>query len=252
VFGFEERWQLSTGTSLRLQSDTLVLFKLAQPSVVWLGRRRDEPGAYLLQPGVWLLAQSSKDFLRFESATPYKRVKTASLCSLLAFVDTAMPNGDHLFSVSSAQWVSIPKGAAECVERFESWLLGQALSGDNPLLAWLRTQEAYSLLIYLLNNYRSSGQLKELCMKYGVSYSYFRKLCRDMLGVAAKSKLREWRAAKSVLDIVEGRGSILEIALRNGYASASHIASDLKREFGIKPTAFINAEQLLMLDDNAT
>jgi len=251
--GVDEQWQTLRRGPLGVQANTLLLFELDAPAEVGLDEPRGVVSKLALEGGTWLLAVAGKYTLAIAPGTAYKRVAVSSACTLLAFLDTAGATAscDERQAASATRVLTaVPKAVGESSKAFECWLLQHSLTSPRSLLLhWLRAQEAYSLVHYLLNNYCASGQLKDLCEKYGVSYSHFRKLCRDFLGMPAKTKLREWRAAKSVLDIVEGRGSILEVALSNGYASASHIANDIKREFGLKPTMFAKAEQLLLLKE---
>lgn len=64
---------------------------------------------------------------------------------------------------------------------------------------------------------------------YGVSYTHFRRLCSRALGGKAKSELRNWRMAQSLLNSVEGHENITQLAVNHGYSSPSHFSSEIKR-----------------------
>jgi AraC-like DNA-binding protein len=71
-----------------------------------------------------------------------------------------------------------------------------------------------------------------------VSESHFRRLCRRALGRGLKRELRQWRAANAVLDVVESRDSMTDVAISNGFASSSHFSREIRDLFGISPCQF--------------
>lgn len=125
----------------------------------------------------------------------------------------------------------------------ERWLLSQnQILPDEmaELAAFLRRTEWYWLIRYLLNESLNNGKLNELGARYGLSYSHFRRLCRNALGNSAKSEMRGWRIARALLDVVEEGQNLTQIAMRYGYASSSHLSNDIRDAFGVSPRGLWN------------
>lgn len=125
----------------------------------------------------------------------------------------------------------------------EQWMLGNyqsAPSQMNALAVFLRQTECYCLIRFLLNESVNNGKLNVLGARYGLSYSHFRRLCRNALGNSAKNELRGWRIARALLDMVEERQSLTEVAMRYGYASSSHLSNDVRDAFGVSPRGIWN------------
>jgi len=175
-------------------------------------------------------------------------MEEGDLCCILAFVDTALhPVKDSQSAPVELCCQSVPVEAISSAAQLGHWLTLQVMQGDanNELLHHLRRQESYALASYLLKSPLNGAHLNELCVKYGLSYTHFRRLCRRSLGGAIKARLRAWRAARTVLDIIDSDQSILEIAVDNGYTSASHVSTDIKQLFGFTPRTARNARNLL-------
>ncbi|OON41073.1 hypothetical protein BTJ39_03640 [Izhakiella australiensis] len=102
---------------------------------------------------------------------------------------------------------------------------------------FLRKKEAYWMVRYLLPHRCSPKKVLTLCKEYGFSYSYFRRIVNNFFGMTAKKKLLSWRVSQTVLDIIDGRDKITDIALQNGFASSSHASTTIKKELGLKPLA---------------
>ncbi|QND85692.1 Type III secretion thermoregulatory protein LcrF/VirF [Chromobacterium vaccinii] len=177
----------------------------------------------------------------------FHAVRLEPLAKLLAFIDEA----HALAPVNEA-------GRCGCLllddlsiwsekRRCEYWFLRQLLEPTEPfatLLALLRRNESYWLVRFLLSNSECGGKLQMLGDRYGVSSSHFRRLCRLALGNAAKTTLRDWRAARSLLDAVESKESLTRLALKHGYASAAHFSNEIKDLYGVSPRALSNLIQL--------
>ncbi|WP_336192493.1 helix-turn-helix domain-containing protein [Hafnia paralvei] len=121
----------------------------------------------------------------------------------------------------------------------------------NELYKTLRRRESYGLIKFLLTSVikdskeKKAIKIQDLCKEYGVSNSYFRRLCVKNLTCAAKVQINSWRGAYSVLDIIESSKDINSIAYHNGYASSSHFSSDIKSNFGLTPKQFRVIEGIL-------
>jgi len=119
------------------------------------------------------------------------------------------------------------------------------------LFSFVRNVESYWIAHFLLSQVMNedkesdSHKIGNASKIYGVSESYFRKLCHHAFTRGPKKQLRLWRAAHSALQLIEKDNSIAAIAGNNGYASASHFSSEIKSLFGITPREFKKLEGLL-------
>ncbi|WP_200885967.1 helix-turn-helix domain-containing protein [Aeromonas hydrophila] len=123
--------------------------------------------------------------------------------------------------------------------------------GLENLFSFVRNVESYWIAKFLLSRIMNENDESD-CHKignaskiYGVSESYFRKLCNDAFTQGPKKQLRLWRAARSALQLIEKDNSISSIAGNNGYASSSHFSSEIKSLFGITPREFKKLGSLL-------
>ncbi|MGF6265257.1 AraC-like DNA-binding protein [Paraburkholderia youngii] len=124
------------------------------------------------------------------------------------------------------------------VWNFEPWLISRAVRSDPrdvPLFDFLRAQETYGLVRFLLDEGAGVTSIAALSQRYGVSESHFRRLCRQALGRGLKLELRQWRAAMAVLDVVEGSESFTSLASRHGFSSSAHFSREIKNLFGFSP-----------------
>lgn len=119
------------------------------------------------------------------------------------------------------------------------------------LYHFIRQRESYWIVNYLLslivsgNGDAMNNKIQEVSKRYGVSESYFRKLCHRYLKRGAKGQMRIWRAAYCALQLIEGNSSISVIAQDNGYSSSSHFSMEMKSFFGITPKNFRALEGFL-------
>lgn len=119
------------------------------------------------------------------------------------------------------------------------------------LFSFVRNVESYWIAHFLLSQVMNedkesdSHKIGNASKIYGVSESYFRKLCHHAFTRGPKKQLRLWRAAHSALQLIEKDHSIAAIAGNNGYASSSHFSSEIKSLFGITPREFKKLEGLL-------
>ena len=119
------------------------------------------------------------------------------------------------------------------------------------MFSFIRNVESYWISHFLLSQVMNedkesdSHKIGNASKIYGVSESYFRKLCHHAFTRGPKKQLRLWRAAHSALQLIEKDNSISAIAGNNGYASSSHFSSEIKSLFGITPREFKKLEGLL-------
>jgi AraC-like DNA-binding protein len=124
-------------------------------------------------------------------------------------------------------------------------LIGSIAKPDNhcikQLSAFIRNIESYWITYFLLSRFMDvekkgeNFKLSSASSDYGVSETYFRKLCRNAFIFGPKKQLRIWRAAQSALQLIEKDISIEMVAMDNSYASSSHFTSEMKSIFGITP-----------------
>lgn len=121
----------------------------------------------------------------------------------------------------------------------------------DSLFVFVRNVESYWISHFLLSQVMNEDKesdthkIYNASKVYGVSESYFRKLCHHAFTRGPKKQLRIWRAANSALQLIEKDNSIAMIAGDNGYASSSHFSSEIKSHFGITPREFKKLEGLL-------
>jgi len=111
-----------------------------------------------------------------------------------------------------------------------------------PILQAIDKLESYWIARFLLSQALNADEdqqhVSEYGKRYGLSPSYFRKLCLSIFNDSPKKKLRLWRAARSVLQLIEVNAPISRIANDNGYCSSSHFASEIRMIFGVAPREF--------------
>jgi|GEM_PF-1177235 len=196
-----------------------------------------------------VIASAKRLRATLDTQREYRVVPEGDLCCILAFIDTALnPDIGEMPLNDSICLQTAPSGALENADRLSHWLVLEVMqcSSDNVLLHYLRRQESYALTKYLLQSRGDYVHLNELCVNYGLSYSHFRRLCRRPLGQGTKARLRAWRAARTLLEIIESDRKIFDIAVENGYTSSSHVSNDIKQLFGFTPRTARNAGYLLL------
>ncbi|RJL48609.1 helix-turn-helix domain-containing protein [Pectobacterium carotovorum] len=132
-----------------------------------------------------------------------------------------------------------------------SYRLRQREDSIDDMFTFVRNIESYWIAYFLLSQLMSDEKSRDMskiynvCKIYGVSESYFRKLCNNAFSCGPKKQLRLWRAASSALQLIEKNKSISIVAGDNGYASSSHFSSEIKSLFGITPREFKRLEGFL-------
>lgn len=195
------------------------------------------------EPGDWLLLLNRVEVRVLEGALSLYPLRFEALSKLLAFIDESR-NIDE-FDLPLC-WVPLKLqdvAVWQDRKRSEYWFLQQILDPSpafNHLLALLRHSESYWLIRFLLTQSACQITLQKLGERYGVSYSHFRRLCRHALGSGAKAELRDWRMARSLLDVVERQENMTQVAIKHGYSSSSHFSNDIKELLGVSPRSLSN------------
>ncbi|KVM73936.1 AraC family transcriptional regulator [Burkholderia ubonensis] len=193
----------------------------------------DSDRSLIVASSDWVKIESENGLWRFQKIPLFEAAK------LLAFLET-----------STGTKSSLPRSTGNVVTyassdlniwKFEGWLIEHVANHDlhaGGVLDFLRAQESYGLVRFLLEEGESARTVGSLGEQYGVSASHFRRLCRRALGNGLKRELRMWRAARAVLRIVESGDSMTEVAMSNGFSSSSHFSREIKDLFGISPCQF--------------
>lgn len=173
------------------------------------------------------------------------------IAKLFAFIDAAKivpPGNEKYHTLDVEPQFVFPTESAKSNDKIETQIINAVLRQDqslNMLWAAIRAHESYWISSHLLSEISEGNRVEDIRSQYGVSSSHFRRLCKQHLGINAKGQLRAWRVCISVLQIIESDQSLSNIAVNNGYASASHFAKDVKSFFGFTPSEFRALEWLL-------
>lgn len=207
---------------------------------------RSSPQGRTLSPDPWVIVSPRKLFILLDPTRRVELVDVGSLCCVLAFADLALGIRMQHDAPAPLTLESLPHGHCASLRAMQHWLVLQVMRGeDSALIDHLRRTESYRVVSYLLQEQTDPGHLKTRSHRYGVSYSYFRRLCSRALGGKVKPRLSQWRAARSALALIDGGASVLDIALANGYSCSSHISRDIRKSFGLTPTELRRAHDLL-------
>ena len=235
--------------SVLFGAGTMLLINEGSSCRLSLQRPMRDPEIIDLNRGGHLLVTTQQATAALRGARTCQFIDENRLSQMPAFVDAALGVPERQTApVQIVTIQSLPREIAADSGRLEHWLALEVMRGgsNQPLIAHLRRQEAYLLTSYLLRSPPGDcAQLNQLCKRYGLSYSHFRRLCCRALGGAPKPRLRIWRASRALLDLLDGERPVLRVALENGYTSASHISIDIKQLFGVTPRMVKNASTLL-------
>lgn len=176
-------------------------------------------------------------------------IDIAALAKLQAFLDAAQAEAGQDSAIANQPPMLIATDFPAALDAsnwsaIERWFLAQSVKAENRadtdfsyIAAVLRSTEYYKLVRFLLSQ-PASRSMHDLAADYGLSYSHFRKLCRDALGRGGKAEFQYWRNVRALLDMVDtagGHSSLTDVALRQGFASSSHFSDAMKGQFGIAP-----------------
>lgn len=188
---------------------------------------------------LWLPRRESGWSVR---AAQIETLNLDTLAGFAAFADGGVISRDHSQPMQDVhmQPISVPLALEGPYERqaFEVAFTRKMMDADlsmRRLMALLRGRESYTLAAYLIENC-GDARLKVLSSNYGLSYSHFRRMSRLMLGDGTKRRMREWRAARAVLELATTDYELIDIAMGNGYSSAAHFSREIRGIFGLPPT----------------
>ncbi|HEC8328003.1 TPA: AraC family transcriptional regulator [Providencia rettgeri] len=171
----------------------------------------------------------------------------SELVEILAVIDTAMKQSflvkkdkNTLISESVKEYILLDETLSESYS-VKNIVVDLIIREHPEFDAWcntLRKFEAYGMMRFILSAAQSdkNANINQLCVRYGVSASYFRQLYRENFNKTAKRKIMSVRMANAILQLIESESSILDVGLEAGYCSASHFTNDLKKELGLTPS----------------
>jgi len=174
-------------------------------------------------------------------------IPKAALVKLQVFIDLGNALNDQ--RLNQAPWAALPvtHQTVQSESALERWYIEQAMTGGMAYQAFasvLRHSESYGLVHFLLEQGTHSEKLSTLALRYGVSVSHFRRLCRQALGTAAKPALRGWRTAQALLNMSLQDGSLTDVALEFGFASSSHFSREIRELVGFAPSSLADITYL--------
>nr|WP_305729756.1 helix-turn-helix domain-containing protein [Burkholderia ubonensis] len=190
-----------------------------------------------------IFSSGNVDIVSDEGAWRFHLVPLFEAAKLLAFLECAVTSNTsrvqrHL-STFAGTVVDLPGDLT--IWKFDRWMIRSVMEGASstvPLFEFLRAQESYELVRFLLRERNNPQTVAKLAARYGVSEPHFRRLCRRALGRGLKRELRQWRAVQALLEVVESRESLCQVAMTHGFASSSHFSKEIKDLFGMSPCQF--------------
>ena len=93
----------------------------------------------------------------------------------------------------------------------------------------------YECVDYINNNYASDICAEECADMLHISYSYFARLFRAVMGKTFKEYLVSVRLAKAKSILISTKIPITDVALACGYANLSYFIAEYKKSFGKTP-----------------
>lgn len=198
-----------------------------------------------------LLASTQKAVVKSLNSTwCLQAIPLVPAVKLLAFLECAMPSEFPAMDISDGNHDPIVfcHVAGKTSGRFDRWLIDGVVRQDPaamPIRDFLRSQESFWLVRYLLSEFSDLKTVQALSDRYGLSLSHFRRMCRRVLGNNLKSELRQWRAVNAVLDVMGSDQCMTDIAMNHGYASSSHFSREIKTMFGMPPCRFRSMDKEL-------
>jgi AraC family transcriptional regulator, transcriptional activator of pobA len=88
------------------------------------------------------------------------------------------------------------------------------------------------------NNFMDNHQVSHYAEMMHISPKYLNQVVKRVMGVTAKSIIREQLVIRACRDLKFSSGSIKEIAVRLGFSEAEHFSNFFKKEVGCPPSAY--------------
>ncbi len=91
---------------------------------------------------------------------------------------------------------------------------------------------------YMKENYQSELSLEEVAGVFGYSPAYLSRMFQKYAGITFKNYLQSIRLGYVIKELENGRYSITEIALRNGFSGSKALARAFRKKYGMLPSAY--------------
>lgn len=255
--------------TIKINDELLLVRPMSNESMLTLSDGNDRSSDRNIINNAILLASNDHLTVRFMNEWMVEKFPLSQISTLFCFLDYQTKNCESGIgkmktlcqdkSESDKESLETERNIILLLDNTTDRLMDILISGIiNPqkqslqcIYTFIRNMESYWIAYFLLSqvfegeNDNDAYKLYNACKVYGVSESYFRKLCHNAFTCGPKKQLRMWRAAHSALQLIEKDKSIATIAGNNGYSSSSHFSSEIKSIFGITPREFKKLEGLL-------
>lgn len=94
----------------------------------------------------------------------------------------------------------------------------------------------YQSVGYINENYASDISSAQCAKMINLSYSYYAKTFRDVIGKSFTEYLIDLRLAKAHKKLMLNNSSVTEVAISCGYRNMAHFAAEYKKHYGITPS----------------
>ncbi len=168
----------------------------------------------------------------------YRELDCAQLVKLQAFLDEAGGKEVNFCRTCSSALLPLPTRICADTRSLEYWYVNQARRSEPEHFRFasvLRGTEWYNLIRFLLmeSELLPSGNIRDMCAKYGLSIAHFRRLSRYALGKTTKVGLRDWRLVRALLEFSGADKNMTTVAMDYGYSSLSHFSYEVRDTFGL-------------------
>ena len=117
----------------------------------------------------------------------------------------------------------------------------QSRKASSPPARALPAWRLRHVLEYIEAHLDQDLTLAELAGVAGFSLSHFKPLFRQAVGMPAHRFVLERRVERARARLLEGTGSLTDIALETGFAHSSHMARCMRRVLGLSPSQIISS-----------
>ena len=91
---------------------------------------------------------------------------------------------------------------------------------------------------YMKENYTGDLTLEEMARIFDYSPNYLSRMFQKYAGITFKSYVQSIRLDYAVKDLDDGRYSITEVALRNGFSGSKALARAFRKKYGMLPSDY--------------
>lgn len=117
----------------------------------------------------------------------------------------------------------------------------QSRKASSPPARALPAWRLRHVLEYIEAHLDQDLTLAELAGVAGFSLSHFKPLFRQAVGMPAHRFVLERRVERARARLLEGTGSLTDIALETGFAHSSHMARCMRRVLGLSPSQIVGS-----------